>query len=77
MQVKQKCFMAIMMTWGLDFLTVLIHRKLGVAICNGFILDYLNPLYAGNPQTGTFTNNEDPAEMPHYAAFHKGLHCLL
>ena len=26
---------------------------------------------------GTFTNNEDPDEMPHYAAFRQGLHCLL
>ena len=22
-------------------------------------------------------NSEDPNEMPHYAVFHKGLHCLL
>ena len=26
---------------------------------------------------GTFTNSEDPDEMPHNAAFHKGLHCLV
>ena len=26
---------------------------------------------------GTFTNSEDPDEMPHNAAFHLGLHCLL
>ena len=26
---------------------------------------------------GTFTNSEDPDEMPHNAAFHQGLHCLL
>ena len=25
----------------------------------------------------TLTNSEDPAEMQHSAAFHKGLHCLL
>ena len=26
----------------------------------------LNPLYTGeNPQNGTFTNSEDPDEMPH------------
>ena len=25
---------------------------------------------------GTFTNCEDPDEMPHDAAFHQGLHCL-
>ena len=35
-----------------------------------------NPLYMGNPKTGTFTNSEDPDEMPHNAAFHQGLHCL-
>ena len=26
---------------------------------------------------GTFTNSEDPDEMPHNVAFHKGLHCLV
>ena len=26
---------------------------------------------------GTFTNSEDPDEMPHHAAFHQGLHFLL
>ena len=26
---------------------------------------------------GTLTNSEDPDEMPHNAAFHLGLHCLL
>ena len=26
---------------------------------------------------GTFTNSEDPDEMPHNAAFNQGLHCLL
>ena len=26
---------------------------------------------------GTFTNSEDPDEMPHNVAFHQGLHCLL
>ena len=26
---------------------------------------------------GTFTNSEDPDEMPPSAAFHQGLHCLL
>ena len=26
---------------------------------------------------GTFINSEDPDEMPHYAAFHQGLYCLL
>ena len=24
----------------------------------------------------TLANSEDPDEMPHYAAFHQGLHCL-
>ena len=24
----------------------------------------------------TFTSNVDPDEMQHYAAFHRGLHCL-
>ena len=26
---------------------------------------------------GTFTNSEDQDEMPHGAAFHQDLHCLL
>ena len=26
---------------------------------------------------GTLASSEDPDEMPHYAAFHQGLHCLL
>ena len=25
----------------------------------------------------TLANSEDPVEMPHYAAFHRGLHCFL
>ena len=25
----------------------------------------------------TLANSEDPGEMPHNAAFHQGLHCLL
>ena len=28
-------------------------------------------------KTGTLTNNEDPDEMPHKAAFHQDLHCLM
>ena len=39
-------------------------------------LIFINSLYIGNPLTGTFTNSEDPDEMPHHAAFHLGLHCL-
>ena len=31
----------------------------------------------GNPSIGTFTNSEDPDEMPHLAEFHQGLHFLL
>ena len=37
----------------------------------------LIPLKAGNPLKGTSANGEDPDEMPHHAAFHQGLHCLL
>ena len=29
------------------------------------------------PLNGYFTNSEDPDEVPHDAAFHQGLHCLL
>ena len=31
----------------------------------------------GNPSIGTFTNSEDPDEMPHLAEFHQCLHFLL
>ena len=27
------------------------------------------------PLNGYIINSEDPDEMPHYAAFHQGLHC--
>ena len=37
-----------------------------------FILDTGLPV-----KTGTLANSEDPDEMPHKAAFHEGLHCLL
>ena len=26
---------------------------------------------------GTLANSEDPDKMPHYVAFHQGLHCVL
>ena len=32
-----------------------------------------NHLCTGNP----LANSEDPDEMPHHAAFHQGLHCLI
>ena len=37
----------------------------------------MNPLRIRNPKTGDSANSEDPDEMPHYVAFHQGLHCLL
>ena len=37
----------------------------------------VNLLWTRNPWTGTLTNSEDSDEMPHNAAFHQGLHCLL
>ena len=41
------------------------------------ILTQINPLYTGNSYWGTFANIKDPDEMPHFAAFRLGLHCLL
>ena len=54
------------------------------------VLYEINPLKTRNPKMGTLansedpdetlsymTNSEDPDEMPHKAAFHQGLHCLL
>ena len=32
---------------------------------------------SGYLQTGTLVNSEDSDEMPHNAAFHQGLNCLL
>ena len=37
----------------------------------------IDPFRTGNPETGALENNEDLDEMPHCAAFHQGLHCLL
>ena len=37
----------------------------------------VNPFHSRYLQTGTLANSEDPDEMPHKAAFHLGLHCLL
>ena len=36
----------------------------------------LNPLYLGNPSTGTFAKGEDQDEIQQNAAFYHGLHCL-
>ena len=49
----------------------------------GYILNFkknryhyvINPFNTGNPETGTFTNNEGPDEMSDSVAFHQGLHC--
>ena len=38
---------------------------------------YVNPLYTGNPYTGTLANSEHPDKMQHYAAFHQGPPCSL
>ena len=38
---------------------------------------YVNPLKTEIPKVDTLINSEDPDEMPHNAAFHLGLHCLL
>ena len=35
------------------------------------------PLYASDSELHALANSEDPDEMPHDAAFHLGLHCLL
>ena len=49
-------------------------------ICQGLaalFLIFINPLYTGNPGTGTLAISEDPDEMQHDAAFHQGMHGLL
>ena len=37
----------------------------------------LNPSCYSDSYMRTLANSEDPGEMPHNAAFHQGLHCLL
>ena len=37
----------------------------------------INPSFTGNLFADFTANTEDPDEMPHYAAFHQGQHCLL
>ena len=48
-----------------------------VATYNRFSVCALSLWRPKKPKTDTLTNSEDPDEMPHYAAFHQGLHCLL
>ena len=36
-----------------------------------------NSLFSGNLLTSSLANSADPVEMPHCAAFHQGLQCLL
>ena len=38
---------------------------------------FIQPFVYWKPLNGYFANSEDPDEMQHNAAFHKGLHCLL
>ena len=38
---------------------------------------YFYPLYSSDFYMHIFASSEDPDEMPHNAAFHQGLHCLL
>ena len=37
----------------------------------------ISPLKTGKTFLDNLKISEDPDEMPHYAAFHQGLHCLL
>ena len=48
-----------------------------ILIRNRLLNKLINPLYPENPIMGTFANSEDPDEMQHNAAFHRGFHCLL
>ena len=44
---------------------------------NGKIRVKLTLCRPETPLTGSLTDSEVPDEMPQYAAFHQGLHCLL
>ena len=46
----------------------------GIVLSEKCILTALTFVYG---ITGTLENSEDTDEMPYYAAFHQGLHCLL
>ena len=42
------------------------------------VFDKMLPVDDNEKQVySTLANSEDPDEMPHKAAFHQGLHCLL
>ena len=42
-----------------------------------FSTEHFNPFHSGYWSIGTLANSVDPDEMPHNAAFHQRLHCLL
>ena len=54
-----------------------IHPKSNTLPLSDQVPHSSNPLYTGDFKMNTLANSEDPDEMPHYAAFHQGLHCLL
>ena len=47
---------------------------LSLVIYRIFLVD---PLFTSDSEMHALANSEGPDEMPHHAAFHKGLHCLL
>ena len=56
---------------GVHYTEMWKKNNLGMSVC-------FNPkLRTGNPKTGTYANSEIQDEMPHKAAFHQGMHCLL
>ena len=56
-------------------LSIINSTRLSLSLSNA--KHNLIPLYIGNPYMRTISNSEDPDEIPHDAAFHQGIHCLL
>ena len=57
------------------------YNKLGLVHCtylrvSGYYIIFEKYFLLSKELFFTFTNSVDPDEMPHYGAFHLGLHCL-
>ena len=61
------------------FFLLVCYNKLGIVHCTYLGVSGYNSkkiLFSFFWRTLIFTNSVDADEMPHYAAFHQGLHCL-
>ena len=76
------CFVQLSLTINLlytdGFFLLICHSKFGIVHYTYLGVSDFNfkRLYSLFKDHFTLTNNVDPDEMQHYAAFHLGLHCL-